>query len=126
MTSEEQLDRWVAGESVHNDERDECCPDFPCCKVELLAPREEREKFVGASEDRMRRLRDPVLNPRHERPRRWDLRCRSVRLREHDRRLEAALPAVKVSGAADHYAQRTWDQAHKVRQFNHFRAKNAR
>ena len=51
MTSEEQLDRWVAGESVHNDERDECCPDFPCCKVELLAPREEREKFRGASED---------------------------------------------------------------------------
>jgi hypothetical protein len=41
----------VVGDPVHNQESDECCPDFPCCKVELLAPREEREKFAGASED---------------------------------------------------------------------------
>ncbi len=51
MTSDEQKRRWVAGESVHNDERDECCPDFSCCNGELLAPQQEREKFAGASED---------------------------------------------------------------------------
>lgn len=45
MTSEEQLDRWVAGESVHNEEWNECCPDFSCCRPELLWPRAKREFF---------------------------------------------------------------------------------
>ncbi len=58
MTSDEQKRRWVAGESVHNDERDECCPDFSCCNVELLAPQEEREKFGEATED----LRSAMLS----------------------------------------------------------------
>lgn len=31
MTPIEQLNEWVKGNPVHNDERDECCPDFSCC-----------------------------------------------------------------------------------------------
>ena len=45
MTPEEQLDKWVAGESVHDHENDQCCPDFSCCKPELLVSIGEREIF---------------------------------------------------------------------------------
>jgi len=31
MKPNEQLAKWVNGESIHNKERDECCPDFSCC-----------------------------------------------------------------------------------------------
>ena len=48
MECREQLEKWVAGESIHNNERDECCPDFSCCDPELLAPREIREKVLAA------------------------------------------------------------------------------
>lgn len=48
MTPREQLDKWVAGQSVHNHERDECCPDFSCCQPELLASEEERVMFRDA------------------------------------------------------------------------------
>lgn len=51
MSIEEQLERWVAGDPVHNDERDECCPDFSCCTSELLAAEEERVKFREATGD---------------------------------------------------------------------------
>jgi len=42
-----QLELWVKGISVHNPVRDECCPDFSCCGVEI-APMEVREQFVKA------------------------------------------------------------------------------
>jgi len=32
MKKEEQLTEWVKGNSIHNKEQDECCPDFSCCK----------------------------------------------------------------------------------------------
>jgi hypothetical protein len=48
MTPLEQLEKWVQGESVHNTERDECCPDFSCCQPELLAPKVTREAFAKA------------------------------------------------------------------------------
>ena len=48
MTPDEQLEQWVKGNSIHNDARDECCPDFSCCKPELLAPKEVRQKFQKA------------------------------------------------------------------------------
>jgi len=52
MTREEQLDLWLDGKSVHNDDAnfDEsgCCPDFSCCKPELLVSIEDRELFVDA------------------------------------------------------------------------------
>lgn len=50
MKADEQLELWVKGESVHNDERNECCPDFSCCKPNLLAPEHERRAFLEASQ----------------------------------------------------------------------------
>ena len=50
MKPEKQLELWVKGESVHNDERGECCPDFSCCKPWLLAPEHERKAFSEASQ----------------------------------------------------------------------------
>ena len=49
MTTEkyqEQLDSWVEGKSIHLPEQ--CCPDFSCCRPELLAPKEVREVFAAA------------------------------------------------------------------------------
>ena len=52
-----QLALWVEGESVHNDVRDECTPDFSCCTPALLQPRAVREAFAAAAEgDRMNML----------------------------------------------------------------------
>ncbi len=48
MTHKEQLDLWVEGHPKHNQETDECCPDFSCCNSALLAPRETREEFRAA------------------------------------------------------------------------------
>ncbi len=48
---EEQVRRWVAGESLHSDHRgigEECCPDFSCCKPQLLQPVEVRRAFQDA------------------------------------------------------------------------------
>lgn len=50
---DEQLTRWVSGESVHvaargNLEDTECCPDFSCCRPQLLQPVEVRRAFVAA------------------------------------------------------------------------------
>ena len=44
-----QLEAWVKGVSIHNKERDECCPDFSCCTPETLAPLDERERFFQAA-----------------------------------------------------------------------------
>lgn len=56
MTSDEQLDEWVKGNSLHNTERDECCPDFSCCQKHYKASPEERMLFRDRSE-----LRDKML-----------------------------------------------------------------
>ncbi len=47
MTQHEQLDEWVKGNPIHNDERDECCPDFSCCR-KGIAPPKVRERFARA------------------------------------------------------------------------------
>ena len=39
MTSLEQLNLWVDGISAHNNEREECCPDFSCCQNNITTPR---------------------------------------------------------------------------------------
>jgi len=44
---DEQLRRWVAGESLH-DEDGRCCPDYSCCYLHLLVPREERQFYLTA------------------------------------------------------------------------------
>lgn len=60
ITAEEQLRRWVEGAPVHRLTPDrkvgkhvleggECCPDFSCCRPELLAPVEVRKAFAVAS-----------------------------------------------------------------------------
>lgn len=56
MSPNEQLIAWVAGEPIHNVARDECCPDFSCCRPELLWPEEQRQLFADRPE-----LRDDML-----------------------------------------------------------------
>lgn len=52
-----QLEQWVQGNPVHNDVDGECCPDFSCCKPELLAEPDVRKAFAAAgTKDRMRFL----------------------------------------------------------------------
>ena len=46
MTPDEQLAEWVKGNPIHNNERDECCPDFSCCEPSLLADQRTREVFI--------------------------------------------------------------------------------
>lgn len=48
MTPDEQVIKWIAGESIHNKERNECCPDFSCCEPTLLAALCERKEFKDA------------------------------------------------------------------------------
>lgn len=54
MTYDEQLQKWLAGQSVHMGERPDgqCCPDFSCCQPQLLAPEAERRVFVERPEVR--------------------------------------------------------------------------
>ena len=56
MTSDEQLEQWCNGVSLHNNERDECCPDFSCCNPANAAPMEQRILFRDRPE-----LRDAML-----------------------------------------------------------------
>lgn len=55
-----QLQQWVIGQSTHvrvgEGEKFECCPDFSCCKPELLAPRDVREEFMAATEEKRHRM----------------------------------------------------------------------
>ena len=52
MTSSEQLERWVEGESIHRGSPTEgqCCPDFSCCNDKMNTPKETREVFQRANE----------------------------------------------------------------------------
>lgn len=46
---EEQLKRWVRGDSCHLIGKfDSCCPDFSCCNPELLVNKKIRETFYAA------------------------------------------------------------------------------
>ena len=54
MTSLEQLERWVAGESIHNEEKQECCPDFSCCRSVLASEQDRiifRDAYVSGNQD---------------------------------------------------------------------------
>lgn len=53
MTSDEQLEQWVKGNPIHNPDRDECCPDFSCCRPELLADEKTRIAFRDNPDQRM-------------------------------------------------------------------------
>lgn len=45
MTYDEQLAQWVEGRPAHGNQ---CCPDFSCCRPELLAPESVRKIFMAA------------------------------------------------------------------------------
>lgn len=47
---DKQLSEWLNGNSLHNHKDNECCPDFSCCKPELLAGESMRERFVNGSD----------------------------------------------------------------------------
>lgn len=57
MTCDEQLEAWLEGRSLHNEERGECCPDFSCCQPTLLADEATRRAFVRGDE----RVRNELL-----------------------------------------------------------------
>jgi len=44
----QQLEGWLNGNPQHNVIDDECCPDFSCCRPELLQPEEVRKSFAAA------------------------------------------------------------------------------
>lgn len=46
-----QLDEWVKGNSLHDHERGECCPDFSCCQPDLQVPKKVREAFKAANDE---------------------------------------------------------------------------
>lgn len=48
LTGDEQLKSWLEGKPVHNKDRDECCPDFSCCRPHLLAPEHIRRMYCNA------------------------------------------------------------------------------
>lgn len=47
---DEQLERWVKGDSVCPNKRHECCPDFSCCHPEIGWSLEKRAKFMSAGQ----------------------------------------------------------------------------
>ncbi len=47
MTPEKQLELWVKGDPRCPNDQGECCPDFSCCKSELLLPLADRQRFVA-------------------------------------------------------------------------------
>lgn len=59
MTHEEQMGKWVEGESIHNgptSRQGTCCPDFSCCRPELKWPEYQRRFFVEHPEARDKML----------------------------------------------------------------------
>lgn len=51
MNTDEQLKKWVAGESLCPNDDGECCPDFSCCKPELQSDERTRQVFLNADEE---------------------------------------------------------------------------
>jgi hypothetical protein len=52
MTPLQQLTLWIEGQSVHNDETDECCPDFSCCNPQIKTPQLAKERFWKAVQEK--------------------------------------------------------------------------
>lgn len=42
-----QLEQWREGRPIHCDFSDECCPDFSCCRPEMLRPEEYRREYAN-------------------------------------------------------------------------------
>ena len=61
MLIAEQLELWVAGQSIHNHERNECCPDFSCCNKEINTPQSVKELFIKAYQSENDRVVERLL-----------------------------------------------------------------
>lgn len=61
MTPQDQLDLWVKGENVHNQDRGECCPDFACCCKDNHWPISERLKFAKVYKEGGSSAVEPLL-----------------------------------------------------------------
>lgn len=48
--AELQVEEWVKGNSQHNYIDNECCPDFSCCKPEMLVDEVTRKMFKNGTE----------------------------------------------------------------------------
>jgi hypothetical protein len=55
MTKDEQLSQGLDGHPQCPNASGECCPDFSCCKPELLAPIEARRAFINGTEEQRAR-----------------------------------------------------------------------
>lgn len=62
MTSLEQLNEWVKGNSIHNTESGECCPDFSCCNSDVNTDIETRKMFRKAYIERNEELVIAILS----------------------------------------------------------------
>ena len=60
MKREKQLDEWVKGNPIHNQELDECCPDFSCCTGKI-EPKDVRERFAKAYYEKDERTQNEML-----------------------------------------------------------------
>lgn len=47
----EQLEKWLNGESVHDHEINECVPDFTCCNGQPISLEPVRQRFCKAVND---------------------------------------------------------------------------
>ncbi|MFQ5453449.1 MAG: hypothetical protein ACE5D6_04605 [Candidatus Zixiibacteriota bacterium] len=61
ITHQEQLDRWLEGESIHKSDTDECCPDFSCCNKKIKTDRKTKELFIRAFKDENHELTNSLL-----------------------------------------------------------------
>jgi len=51
MTPKEQLKLWAGGNSIHNLELNECCPDFSCCYQGVSWGLLRRHQYMMATKD---------------------------------------------------------------------------
>jgi len=48
MTQKKQLELWLKGDSIHNKDKNECCPDFSCCNKKMKTDYKIRKLFYDA------------------------------------------------------------------------------
>ena len=63
MTTEEQLEQWLKGNPVHMGERPngKCCPDFSCCRPDLLSDKETRQIYYDAFKNKQTEVYESML-----------------------------------------------------------------
>jgi len=60
-TVNQQIKKWVEGESIHNPVTDECTPDYSCCKPNLQAEKSVRMRYAKAWEEKDNGTVDKML-----------------------------------------------------------------